>query len=407
MNATSPSAMKIESPPKGGTIFISYRRSDSSGYVGRIREAFARKFKKQEVFLDLEIGPGTNFVDAIHRALSASSVLLVILGPDWLRTVDANGHSRLSDPEDYVRLEIQGAIDQGLRVIPVLVGGARMPSSDELPEGLKDFAKFQAFELSNTRWDYDLARLVAVIRPIVDPRFLVRRMCLGLVAIAMIIGGAIMASQLWQNSRLEHAIKMARSGKVDDGLEILKSVEGSKMPGRTNPKLYLYEAEIYMMKGDAFSQQEAAEKALATARGNDYVVGRAKGFTCDAKGKRDRPDDALKDCNDAEEASRRAGDPKGQVRALNFRANILSRSPKPDDALPAYRQAMAIAEAGANAQDKEFNIDKYGALFNIGLILSDSEAKADQEEATRNIEDARQGFEELGKQGESQTFTTF
>lgn len=396
----APSAIKVESRHKGGAIFISYRRSDSSGYVGRIREAFARKFKKRDVFLDLEIGPGTNFVDAIHRALSTSSLLLVIIGPEWLRALDADGRSRLSDPEDYVRFEIQAAIRQGLRVIPVLVGGARMPSPDELPEGLQDFAKFQAFELSNTRWDYDLTRLVAVIRPIVDPRFLVRRVCLGLAAVVALIGGVIVASQIMQNSRLDHAIEVARSGKVDEGLEMLKGVEGSKMPGRTNPKLYLYEAEIYMMKGDAFYQQEAAEKALAAARGSNYVEGQAKGFACDAKFKLGRPDEALQDCKDAEEASARAGDPKGQVRALNFKANILSRSPKPEDALPPYRQAMAIAQAGADAKDEEFSIDQYGALFNIGLILSDSDAKADQEQATRDIENAKQGFEHLGKQGE-------
>src|SRR5271167_1832328 len=218
MNATSPGAEKLKSPSKSGIIFISYRRSDSSGYVGHIREKFAKKFKKRDVFLDLEIDPGTDFLDAIRRALSASALLLVIVGPDWLGSENAGGRTRLSDPEDYVRFEIQAAMKQGLKVIPVLVGGARMPSAQELPDGLQGFAQFQSLELSNTRWEYDLTKLVTVIRPIVDPGFRLRQVGLGLVALAIVIGGILLTNQLMERSHLEQALATAQRGNFDEAL---------------------------------------------------------------------------------------------------------------------------------------------------------------------------------------------
>jgi tetratricopeptide (TPR) repeat protein len=391
MNATSPTVKNPESPRKRGAVFISYRRSDSSGYAGRISKELAGKFKK--VFWDRKaIAPGTDFSTAIRDAISSSSVLLVIVGPDWLRTKDADGHERLSAPEDYVRLEIRAAIDQGLRVIPVLVGGARMPSSEELPDGLRDFAKLNLFELSDIRWEYDLAKLVKLIRPIIEPWFVFRRVSLALAVLAAVIGGIVLTSRFLEHSRIEQAIAIAREGKVDEGLEILKRLQGDKPPGPINPRIYLYEAEIYQMKGDAFYQQDAAEKAVATARGDDFVVGRAKGLACDAMFKRGLAQ-AIKLCEQAEESSFRAKDAKGQVRAINFRANILTKD-HPDDALKAYQQAIGIAQQNA------LDLDEYGALTNIGLILADRQGASDQRQARINFEAARNGFEHKGQLGE-------
>ncbi len=55
--------------------------------------------------------------------------------------------ARSSKPEDFVRLEILTALEQRLRVIPVLVGNAGMPKAHELPKDLQEFADCHAFEL--------------------------------------------------------------------------------------------------------------------------------------------------------------------------------------------------------------------------------------------------------------------
>lgn len=388
MDPTTHLAANLRSRSKRNAVFISYRRSESSGYVGRIRKELAKKFK---LFRDLEdIGPGTDFRTAIRDALSASSVLLVVIGPDWLRAKDADGTLRLANPQDYVRLEILTAMEQKLRIIPVLVGGARMPSSAELPDGLQDLGNFQAFELSETRWDFDLAKLAAVIRPLVDPRFRLRWIGHALVAAAVLVAGVIAANHYIETFRIDQALKTARDGKVDEGLEIVRSLENQKSPDSTNPKVYLAEAEIYQMKGDAFHQNAAAVQAAKLAKGN-YVVGRAKGLACDAKGKLGLPE-ALSECQQAKDYSARAGDPIGQVRAINTRANILKATHKPEEALQAYQEALDFG------QRNNLLIDQYGALNNIGLILAD---QGQSEAAKGKFALAARGFKDSGERGEA------
>jgi tetratricopeptide (TPR) repeat protein len=396
MNATTPRPVQIGTPLKGGVIFICYRRSDSSGEVGRVRETFAKEFRKRGVFLDLEVGPGTDFVAAIHRALSRSSVLLVMVGPEWLRPEGVDGHIRLWDPEDYVRLEIQAAIQQELTVIPVLVRGAQMPSPDKLPEDLKSFARLQAFELSNTRWKYDMTRLVAAIRPLVDPWFIWRRVCVGLVAATVTIAGFLWTEKTIQNRRFEQGIAKAtadaKAGQRDEALKVLADLR-EKMPER-EARIHLEMAQVHMMTGDYFHQHEAAEKAIELAAGDNFVKGRARGLACDAEFKLGI-NDPIEDCKKAEQDSATARDPGGQVRAINFKANILAKTKKPDEAKAAYEQALAIAK------DNGLAVDQYGALYNIGLILADRENKTDQEQARINFELARKGFEEAGLLGEA------
>ena len=113
-------------------IFISYRRADSEGYAGRIYDRLAERFGSDRVFLDVtDIGVGEDFVDAIHQAISCCQVLLVLIGPRWSSIVNETGKKRLYDPNDFVRLEVASALENGLRVIPVLVFGAEMPAAED------------------------------------------------------------------------------------------------------------------------------------------------------------------------------------------------------------------------------------------------------------------------------------
>jgi hypothetical protein len=117
------------------------------------------------VFLDHEsISAGDDFAEAIRRAVGTSVVMLVMIGPDWLGICDANGKRRLDDEKDFVRLEIESALLAGVPVIPVLVEGAVMPEAQTLPLSLARFAHCQATELSQTRWNYDVDRLVAMLQ---------------------------------------------------------------------------------------------------------------------------------------------------------------------------------------------------------------------------------------------------
>jgi hypothetical protein len=141
-------------------IFISYRRDDSRGYAGRLQGDLSRRYSEEHVFRDVEIPPGADFGEYITSLVDKCNVVLAIIGPRWLDARDREGERRIDDPQDWVRLEIERALARdGVEVIPVLVDGARLPPREELPESLLGLRRRNAFELSDSRWDYDLEQL--------------------------------------------------------------------------------------------------------------------------------------------------------------------------------------------------------------------------------------------------------
>ncbi len=139
-------------------IFISYRREDTLVYADRLQEDIAGHFGPDEVFRDMDaIEPGSDFVAAIDGALSETEVMLVVIGPKWL---GPEGRRRLHEAGDYVRAEVAAGLrSPRVRVIPVLVGGARMPAGEELPGDISSLTRRNAFEMIDTRWRADRSEL--------------------------------------------------------------------------------------------------------------------------------------------------------------------------------------------------------------------------------------------------------
>jgi len=159
--------MTAPAPP----IFLSYRRADTGGYAGRLAESLDRRLGRGSVFHDLDtITPGSDFAHAIEAAIERSRVVLVMIGDTWISERDAGGERRLERADDYVRIEAAIALRRGKTVLPLLLEGARMPPESELPDDLKPLARHQALELSDTRWDHDVDRLVEVVRGLVGMR---------------------------------------------------------------------------------------------------------------------------------------------------------------------------------------------------------------------------------------------
>jgi uracil-DNA glycosylase family 4 len=154
-------------------IFISYRRADSEGYVGRLYDHLLRHFRPDDLFMDVAtIAPGDDFVHAIETAVGSCEVCLVVIGTTWLTVTDASGGRRIDQWNDFVRLEVASALEGGKRIIPVLVGGARMPSPAELPEALAGLARRNAHELTHARFAEDVERLAGAIRSSVSARLI-------------------------------------------------------------------------------------------------------------------------------------------------------------------------------------------------------------------------------------------
>jgi membrane peptidoglycan carboxypeptidase len=163
----------MSTDPRPLRIFISYRRSDTAASALSIFESLAERFGDDQVFYDVDtIAPGSDFRDVIAEALDQSDVLLAVIGPRWLAR-SGLGTRRLHRRDDYVRLELAGALERGVQVIPVLVEEAAMPSPQDLPHELRDFAGRNAFVLAGgRRWRTDVQTLVDVVAqcPVRSPR---------------------------------------------------------------------------------------------------------------------------------------------------------------------------------------------------------------------------------------------
>lgn len=152
-------------------IFVSYRRQDASGEAGRLVDHLEEVFGDESVFLDVEtLEAGLDFVQAIDQALNSCKVLIAIIGPHWINIKDADGNLRLFNEGDFIRIEIAAALERNIRVIPVLVNGAKMPSNSALPEDLKALNRRHAHELSSSRWKYDTDQLIEVLSKIIEPK---------------------------------------------------------------------------------------------------------------------------------------------------------------------------------------------------------------------------------------------
>ena len=97
-------------------IFISYRRADSDGWAGRLRDALRVRFGEL-VFQDVDnIPDGEIFSDVIDRALRECDVALIIIGPNWASARDEHGVRRLDHEDDWVRTETAMVLNRTIRV---------------------------------------------------------------------------------------------------------------------------------------------------------------------------------------------------------------------------------------------------------------------------------------------------
>ncbi len=128
-------------------IFISYRRDDAPDAAGRIYDRLRSRFGEKSVFFDIDAIPyGVDYRHHIDTVVASCDVLLVIIGNHWQQTGE-DGRRRLDDPGDFVRIEVESALERGIPVIPVLVERASVPLKSDLPDVLKDFAFRNAAEV--------------------------------------------------------------------------------------------------------------------------------------------------------------------------------------------------------------------------------------------------------------------
>jgi hypothetical protein len=141
-------------------IFLSYRREDAAGHSGRLYDDLHEVFGN-DVFRDIDtLEGGQNYAERINQAVADSDAFLAVIGDNWLTVTDGEGRRRLDKPDDWVRLEIRAALEQKVKVIPVLVGRAEMPPATALPDDIRGLVDLQAREVRHSTWKYGVNDLV-------------------------------------------------------------------------------------------------------------------------------------------------------------------------------------------------------------------------------------------------------
>jgi pterin-4a-carbinolamine dehydratase len=145
----------------GPKVFLSYRRVDTGPAVRAISTILMQAFGPHSVFLDHEgIRGGDKWPARIDHALESAEILLVALGPAWLRVADEYGRRRIDQPNDWVRTEVARSLERGIHVIPLLIGRAAMPEPAGLPDCLVGLRDHQAYELRDEYWQQDAGGLI-------------------------------------------------------------------------------------------------------------------------------------------------------------------------------------------------------------------------------------------------------
>ena len=146
-------------------ILLSYRRADTAAITGRIFDRLVAEFGKQSVFMDIDNVPiSTDFREYVSAEIAQSNIVVAVIGPQWLKASGAE-QSRLDNPEDFVRVEIEEALARKIPVIPALVDGTSMPKPNELPASLGSFAFINAVDIAVGKdFHLHMERLIKAIR---------------------------------------------------------------------------------------------------------------------------------------------------------------------------------------------------------------------------------------------------
>jgi hypothetical protein len=150
------------SPPRQRKIFMSYRRDDSADVTGRIYDRLVQRFGKDQVFKDVDSIPlGVDFRRHLHQVVGSCDIVLAVMGERWLTAAGSEGKNRLQDEKDFVRIELEAALQRTIPVVPVLVRGAEIPREGDLPSSLAEIAYRNGIAVrADPDFHHDMDRLI-------------------------------------------------------------------------------------------------------------------------------------------------------------------------------------------------------------------------------------------------------
>lgn len=143
-------------------IFISYRRQDSAVFTGRLYDRLIDYYGVGVVFLDIDSIPvAASFPVELQKSIRDCKVVLAIIGKHWTGQDGREPMTRrIDDPDDFVRLELEQALIQNKKMIPVYFDQCKPLTAPELPQSLVAISTAQAIEVDIGKdFDHHVSRL--------------------------------------------------------------------------------------------------------------------------------------------------------------------------------------------------------------------------------------------------------
>lgn len=200
-------------------IFLNYRKIDTTSETRSLKVIFDQIFGLEATFLDnYSIDSGEEWPEKLEFELCKSRILIVVMGPSWLKASDPYGYRLLDKANDWVRIEIEKALQNRIEIIPLLVAGAKFPPIDAFPNSIKDLSDYQFYELRDSHWKTD-------INPLID-------------RIQKILSTEISLSNVKFPEDCEHVSRLLTSDELSKKLSELKDwrLQTVEVPGKKNEK---------------------------------------------------------------------------------------------------------------------------------------------------------------------------
>ena len=143
--------MSIFNKNKSTQIFISYRREGGEALARLIHDRLSKK--NYRVFLDVESLRSGQFNVQLYEKIDECS--------DFLLVLPENALERCVDPEDWVRLEIEQAINSNKNIIPVMMRNFKFPK--ELPPEIEKLRTYQGVGASMELFDAVMEKLTQML----------------------------------------------------------------------------------------------------------------------------------------------------------------------------------------------------------------------------------------------------
>jgi hypothetical protein len=145
-------------------VFINFRSQDEPGFAALLQREFSRWFGAGAVFYaSLTVPAGEDYELGLLHGVRQARVLVAVIGPRWLTSLDGAGVRAIDRPGDWVRREIAEAFSCGTRVIPVLVNDTGRLTGVPLPVDINRLSRCQYLRLRHEDLEHDLARIAQTV----------------------------------------------------------------------------------------------------------------------------------------------------------------------------------------------------------------------------------------------------